>query len=209
LNWKHEDIHPFQDTTVKHPEHDSFQDRAKSLEDAFFAERDRELLAALSSRMGGAEAKELLISATGVRDEIALPELAGLPVPQFLAVLGLFPMVEVAWCDQELGSTERSIILQLAHEMGVTKGSPSHELLDRWLMKKPAENAGVLWEEYVRSVNSTLQPETVAVLKEAVMHRARRVAAAEGGILGFGKTVSATEEACLARLERAFDRPVK
>ncbi len=191
---------------MKHPQHDSFQDRAKSLEDAFFAERDRELLDALRSRLGSDQAKELLVAATGVKDELALPELAGLPVPQFLAVLGLFPMVEVAWCDQELGATERNIILQLAHELGVTKGSTAHELLERWMTKKPPENAANLWEEYVRSVNSTLKPETVAVLKEAVMHRARRVAAAEGGILGFGKKVSATEEACLARLERAFER---
>ena len=194
---------------MKHPEHDSFHDRAKSLEDAFFAERDRELLARLSNTLGSHDAKELLIAATGVKDEIALPELAGLPVPEFLAVLGLFPMVEVAWCDDELAPAEAKAILKIAHEMGVTEHSPAHELLDRWLAKKPAENAAKLWEEYVRAVNATLQSETVAKLKEAVMHRARRVAAAQGGILGFGKMISNTEEACLARLEKAFDAPAK
>jgi len=193
---------------VKHPEHDSFHDRAKSLEDAFFAERDRELLNALRSQIGSEEARQLLISATGVQDEIALPELAGLPAPQFLAVLGLFPMVEVAWCDQDLGDGEKATILKLAHEMGVTEGSPSHQLLDRWLAKKPPENAASIWESYVHSVIATLQPATVAKLKEGVMHRARRVASAEGGIYNFGRMISKTEEACLARLEKAFEKTV-
>jgi hypothetical protein len=190
---------------VKHPEHDSFHDRAKSLEDAFFAERDRELLDLLRSRLGSEEARQILIAATGVQDEIALPELAGLPVPQFLAVLGLFPMVEVAWCDKVLGDAEKATILKLAHEMGVVEGSPSHQLLDRWLTKKPADNAAAVWESYTKAVIATLQPATVAKLKEGVMHRARRVAAAEGGIYNLGRMISKVEEACLARLEKAFE----
>ncbi len=192
---------------MANPNFDAFHARAQSLEDAFFLERDQELLQKLRSRLGADETRTLVIAATGVQDEIAIPELAGLPVPQFLAILGLFPMVEVAWCDRSLGHEERKAVLKLAHEMGVTTGSASHELLERWLTQKPAENAASVWEDYVRAVVATLNPETVAKLKEGVLNRARKVAAAEGGIFGFGRAISTEEQACLDRLAKAFELP--
>ena len=191
---------------MKFLSHDTLHDRARHLEDAYFAERDYELLLSLSNRLSAEEARQMLIAATGVQDEIDLPGLVGLSAPQFLAVLGIFPMVEVAWCDGELGKNERRMIVQLTHEMGVLPGTPAHELMEHWLVQRPDENAGGRWEEYVRAIVATLQPTTAVILKERVIRRARRVASADGGIFNFGRMISSVEEACLLRLEGAFEK---
>jgi len=190
---------------MKLPEYDSIQDRGRALEEAFFAERDQELLETLRRRLTAEEARNVLAAATGVKDEIAIKELADLPVGQFLAVLGIFPLVEVAWCDRQLTASERKVILSAATEMGVPVDSPSHQLLDRWLQERPAEGAAGLWRDYVRAVCATLKPDTVAKLKDSVMGRARKVANAAGGVLGLGRKVSAAEQRCLDELAKAFE----
>jgi hypothetical protein len=171
----------------------------------FFAERDKALLEALRRRLTAEEAEKVLIAATGVLDQIRIPELAGLPVPQFLAVLGIFPMVQVAWSDRKISAHEREAMLAAAAEVGVHVGTPCHDLLGRWLQTRPPDNAESLWSEYVQAVCATLRPETVAILKEGVMERARKVAEASGGLLGLGNKISAREQACLDRMAQAFN----
>ena len=190
---------------MRHPDHDALHKRGKALEDTFFAVRDRQLLEALRRRLTAEEAEQVLAAATGVTEGIAIRELATLPAPHFLAVLGIFPLVAVAWCDGEIAAAERRAVLTAACDMGVPDDSPSRELLDRWLATRPAELAIELWSDYVQAVCRTLQPETVAKLKKGVMGRAQKVAAAAGGILGVGNKVSATEQACLDHLAKAFD----
>jgi hypothetical protein len=194
---------------MKPPEYDSIHQRGRALEEAFFAERDRQLLETLRRNLSSNEAKEVLASATGVLDEIAIPELAGVAAPQFLAILGIYPMVAVAWCDHKLSPEERRAILAAAHEMGVTEGSTSHQLLARWLESQPPDNVMKLWSDYVQSVCATLDPKTVAKLKSSVIGRATKVAAAAGGVLGLGNKISAAEQQCLDRLAEAFVPPAK
>jgi hypothetical protein len=194
---------------MKLPEYDTLHKRGRALEEAFFAKRDQQLLEALRRRLTAEEAESVLAAATGVADQIVIQELADLGAPQFLAVLGLFPLVEVAWCDGQVAAKEREAILAAAADMGLPVDSPSHKLLDRWLETRPAENALSLWSEYVQAVGATLKPETVAKLKRGVMGRAKKIAQAAGGILGMGNKISATEQACLDRLAKAFEPPAE
>lgn len=178
------------------------------MEELFFAERDRELLETLRRRLSAEEAQNLLAAATGVADTIAIKELSDLATPNFLAILGIFPMAEVAWCDGNVSAAERQAILKAVAEMGVQTESPSHQLLDRWLTTRPATDALTLWTNYVQAICATLNPETVAKLKKSVIGRAQDVARATGGILGMGSKISADEEASLMQLAKAFDTPV-
>ncbi len=189
---------------MSYPELDSIHKRGRVLEEAFFAERDRELLESLRRKMTSEEAKQVLASATGVVDEIEIPELKGLSLPQFLAVLGIFPLVEVAWCDRHISAEERQAILAAAAELGVVVDSPSYRLLDRWLESRPSDDAISLWTDYVRAVCATLEPKTIATLKKSVMGRAQQIAQAAGGIFGMGNKISPEERACLERLALAF-----
>jgi hypothetical protein len=190
---------------MKPPEYDSIHKRGRALEEAFFAERDQQLLQALRRRLSAEEAANVLAAATGVSDQIVIRELAELPAAHFLAVLGIFPLVEVAWCDRTVSAAERKAVLAAAADMGVLLDSPAHRLLDRWLESRPAETALSLWTDYVRAVCATLKPETVATLKDGVMQRARKIALAAGGVLGLGNKISAAEQACLDRLTQAFE----
>ena len=192
---------------MKLPEHDLIHERGQALENAFFAERDRQLLDVLRRRLALETVEHELTEATGVTDEIAIPELAGLPAPHFLALLGIFPMVEIAWCDRHISSKERALISTAAAEMGVTAGSATQALLNRWLENRPPENAAQLWTEYVQAVCATLTPETVKKLKQSVMGRAKKTAQATGGMLGVGEKISAAEKSCLERLAKAFPSP--
>jgi hypothetical protein len=176
------------------------------LEDAFFAERDRQLVEALRKRLSASEAEQLLAAATGVSDQIAVRELAGLSTPNVLAVLGIFPLVEIAWCDGQVSPEERRAVLAAAADMGVPVNSPSHQLLDRWLEQRPAEGALPLWTDYVHALCGTLEPALVDKLRDGVIGRAKKVARAAGGYLGLGNTVSAAEQTCLTRLASAFER---
>jgi hypothetical protein len=191
------------------PPNDLIHKRGRALEEAFFAERDWRLLETLRRKLSVEEAQKLLTAATGVVDEIAIPELSGIAAPQFLAILGIFPMVEVAWCDKEVSPDERKAVLAAAHEMGVERESTCHKLLDRWLESRPAEGVSRLWSDYVRAVCAALEPATVATLKQGVLGRAERVAAAAGGFLGIGNKVSVAERECMDRLAQAFVAPTK
>jgi hypothetical protein len=175
------------------------------MEEAFFADRDQQLLAALRRRLSAEEAEAALAAATGVTEKIAIRELAELPASHFLAVLGIFPLVEVAWCDRTVSAQERKAVLAAAADMGVPIDSPAHRLLDRWLESRPSETALSLWTDYVKAVCATLKPETVAKLKDGVMERAKQIALAAGGVLGMGNKISTAERACLDRLAAAFE----
>jgi hypothetical protein len=194
---------------MKNPEHDAIHQRGRALEEAFFAERDKQLLDDLRRRLTMEEAQKVLGAATGSMESIPLPELAGVAAPQFLAILGIFPMVDVAWCDKEVSDAERLAVLDAAHSMGVERGSPCHQLLDRWLESRPAENVEKLWGDYVQAVCAAVDSTTVSKLKKGVIDRAEKIATASGGILGIGNKISAAERACLDRLASAFAPPAK
>lgn len=189
--------------------HESLHQRGRALEEAFFADRDRQLLETLRRRLSMEEAQKVLAAATGVVDSIALPELAGVAAPQFLAILGIYPMIHVAWCDGDVSAEERQAILSAANGMGIEKGSTVQQLLERWLENRPAENVETLWSDYVHAVCASLDPGTVATLKKGVIGRAEKVAGATGGLLGMGNKISATEKTHLERLAQAFARPPK
>jgi hypothetical protein len=192
---------------MKTPDHDFLHERGRAMEDAFFAQRDRQLLDRLRLRLSAQEAEELLQSATGVSEKIALKELSDLSAPEFLAVLGLYPLVAIAWCDRRMEANERGAVVAAARDMGLSPASPSHELLEKWLEQPPAPQAMQLWTAYVQAVCKTLQPQTIQALRNSVMTRARKVAEAAGGFLGLGHRVSEQEQACLDQLARAFDEP--
>lgn len=187
-------------------EHDSLHHRGRLLEEAFFFERDQQLLEGMRRKLAADEAQALLEAATGVQEQIVIKEIADASAPQFLAILGLFPLVEVAWCDGQVEDAERQAVLKAAHEMGVVEGTVAHQLLDRWLEQPPTEDAKRLWADYASAICATLKPETSAKVQEAVLGRAKKVALAAGGFLGIGYKISAEESACLERLRQAFGK---
>lgn len=179
--------------------------RRKALEETFFAKQNHRLLAELRAKRALAERKESLSAASGIRDDAVLEQLAELGLAsETLAALSLAPLVEVAWADGGVDQREREAVLAAAEQVGIVKGEPSAQLLENWLEERPGSELHLAWKEYVEALSRQLSAEAAAALRQDLLGRARAVAEASGGLLGFGAKVSVSERAVLEELEKAF-----
>lgn len=150
------------------------------------------------------EERAQLSLASGISDEGVLRLLVDMDVSlDVLSAMALVPLVEVAWADGRMDPKEREAILRAAEAHGVQAGSPAHALVSGWLGRRPRPVMMQAWESYIQAVLEPLLEEERDDLRRALVGRAREVARAAGGFLGFG-AISEEEEAVLERLERAM-----
>jgi len=179
--------------------------REKALEDMFFEAQNTKLLEKMREQAKQESRREGLARITGIQDEELLGRLVELEIgPDTWAALSLVPLVEVAWSDDEIPERERRAILSAAEASGVTKTSPGYALLESWLERKPDARLLEVWGEYTVALCSRLDAKERESLRREVMGRARSVAEAAGGILGFGNKVNEREQRLLDELEKAF-----
>ena len=179
--------------------------RRRNLEDEFFLKRDQELLQALREKTASQERKTALADASGIADEELLGQLNELDVSaETLAALSLVPLIAVAWADRKLDDKERQAVLDAARQQGVEEEHPAYGLLERWLKQKPDAKLMAAWKGHVAALSQTLSEPARNTLKQDLLGRARAVAEAAGGLLGFGNKVSTVEQAVLDDLEKAF-----
>jgi hypothetical protein len=185
---------------------DSFGKRRQALEDSFFAERNRELLAQLQVQMEAEEHRAAISSASGISNPVVLDELVALNIgPDQVAALTLVPLIEVAWADGKMDAKERDAILKAAESQGLAKNEAVRALLENWLDEQPGPQLAPAWREYVASLCSHIDPKARKALQSDVIRQCRKVAEAAGGILGIG-SISSTEKAKLQELEAAFEK---
>lgn len=186
-------------------DYDALHARGKSLEDAYFAQRDRELAARLKQRLNADELKHLLHFSVGLKDELAVQGFAHLHTGvEVVAAMALLPLVEVAWCDGQVSPEEKAAVLRGAADMGMGPDSPLHSFLQNWLDHRPAPAAMDAWRNYVRAFVQIVEPAHAATARENILGRAEKVARAAGGFMGMGNKVSQAEQACLDSLAQAF-----
>ena len=180
-------------------------DRGRALEEAFFAQKNRDLLGKLAEALATEEAKDALSATTGIKDSAVIDELfeAGISADT-LAAFSLVPLVVVAWADGSVAPKEREAILEAAASEGIPTESAARKLLDNWLATAPPDDLLVAWKDYTAAAKTRLSDEAQARLASDVLARARAVAAAAGGILGIG-SVSQREEQVLKELEAALN----
>jgi RPA family protein len=77
-------------------------------------------------------------------------------------------------------------------------------MLEAWLASRPGPELLDTWEAMTRALCAQFASAERKALEEEVMGRARRVADATGGFLGFGDRVSIEERAVMERLAKAF-----
>jgi hypothetical protein len=180
-------------------------ERKKALENEFFAKENAKLLEKLRAEKEKLAAKEALAEASNLRDEQLLDRMVELDIgADTWTAVSLIPLVEVAWADGTLAAKERKAILEAAADTGVLPGKASYGLLESWLASRPGPEMLQLWGEYVVAIAERLDPEGKAILKAEILGRARAVAEAAGGLLGFGNRISPAEQAVLDRLEHPF-----
>lgn len=186
---------------------DKLHERATVVENQFFARRDQELLAKLREEMGVSEVRSALSAAIGIDDKEALDALVEHQIkPQTMLVVGLIPMVAVAWSDSVLESAEREAISKAACNVGIKEGTASFELLQSWLAEKPDDDLLDAWKSYASALVETLDDGALAKVRDRVIGRAESAAEAAGGFLGLGNKVSDSERKVIDDLKQTFSQ---
>jgi hypothetical protein len=190
---------------AKGSSNDPFKQREIALEEAFFKERDRQLLEKLRGELSAKEEKRKVGHVTGIVEEHVLDSLVKAGVQaETLTAVALIPLVEVAWCDGTVAPEEREAVLNAAVAHGIHPDSAAYALLKRWLEDQPDPGIIGAWKEYVHELARVTPKETIAAMKKNMLDRAHRVAAAAGGFLGLA-TISKHEHAKIDELAKAWD----
>ena len=115
----------------------------------------------------------------------------------------IVPIVQVAWAEGGVSDDERALILQFARERGVQAGSAADRQLQQWLVERPSEDVFSRATRLIRAMLDHPEGQSKALTLEDLVHRCEEIAAASGGILGFGK-ISSEERALLRRIQTAL-----
>ena len=181
------------------------KEKAKALEDSFFALENAKLLQQLREETAKEEKRKEFREYLNIDNEEIIDALVELEVePETLVAFSLVPLVEVAWADGEIQPKEREAIIRAAVERGVEEGSPTCDLLRNWLQTKPDPKLLEVWRGYIDELKESLGERSRAHLKSGTMGRARAIAEAAGGFLGVA-SISPAEKEMLEKLEWAFD----
>ena len=182
------------------------KERGRSLEDEYFARRDRELIE--TQRRLAADAEELrkLGETLGLSDGEVLAALRseGLDASQ-AALVFVLPAIEVAWADGAVGKGERDLLHEQLRRHS-DQQQPSVQViarLDGWLSTRPPDR---LFEQARRAaqlrVSKTGEAERPALSKQ-ILAEATAVAEASRGLLGLS-AVSSPERRALEALAAAL-----
>ena len=188
-------------------QHDELmRQRSEALESEFFRRHDAALIRRKRDETRVRAERRALAAASGIADDRVLDELLRLGIrARTVAPLALVPLVEVAWADGTIDPREMEAVLAAAAGAGLPPASPGYELLESWLVERPAPALRQLWADYIHSLCQAVSPQARRELRDDLLGRARRVAEAAGGVLGLGPRVSSAEAAVLADLAAAFE----
>lgn len=185
---------------------DSLHRRGQAIEDLFFAESDRKLLAEIRHEIDKVASRAVLEAATGISDIDVLDALSESGIkPESLASVALIPLVALAWCDNKLEDNEKTAILKAADEAGIRTGGASYNMLEIWFSQKPDQELFDAWKSYIGSLKSSLDEVSLKQLKNSVVSRTEEVAKAAGGYLRMINKISDSERRVIDEVSKAFE----
>jgi tellurite resistance protein len=186
---------------------DSMARRGKGLEEEYFHRKEKELREKLRQQRAAEAARQELAEATGIPNEEILKTLQELGYTRdTVALLHFVPLLNVAWADNSVSPQEREMILEAARLHGVAEDSAAYKQLTEWLINRPSDE---FFEHTLRIIGDFLEsaPESAGTPDaRGLLDKATRVAAASGGILGFGNKISDEERKQLERIAEALGK---
>jgi hypothetical protein len=166
----------------------------------FFAELEHQIVNQLCEEASSPQGRDELIRSTGIHDTELIDELGKLGVTaDGLMALRLFPLVLVAWAEQNADASERDAVMTQAVRLGVRENSTAWILLDQWLQKRPPAIGVDAWRRYTHEMFAEMSNVAQNRLIELTEKQMTSVAKASGGHFGFGK-VSAKEKAIIHQI---------
>lgn len=122
-------------------------------------------------------------------------------------VLGLLPLVYVAWADGKVQRAERETILRAAGELGwLADGGQA--ALERWLTERPTEaqlRTGIALLNHLSKARAAGGEHFDADDLHHLLLLCKDVADSAGGFLGLGSAQSAEEVTALEAIAEALD----
>lgn len=189
----------------------TFQERARALEDAFFYQVDQRLLAKLHEEFVAQKNRDALQAASGIADAELLDELVRIGVrPETLSAVSLIPLVMVAWADGKIDADEIRTIAKAEKDAGIAPDSMTHQMLEHWLTHKPDEKLLNTWVLYINTLRDSLSESGNLLLSKQVLKRAQLVAKSSGGAIDIEKlninygSVSPSEQQVLDRIRHTM-----
>jgi hypothetical protein len=151
------------------------------------------------------EARHQLAQVSGITNESILNDLLEHDVTAATAAaLPLVPLVLTAWADGAMEAPERAAIMKAMADHDLIPSQPAHELLMSWLDEAPDSSLFGVWEMYTRGIREVMDAQSFLEWKTRIMDRAEFIAAAAGGFMGIGFTISAAEKSILVKLDSSF-----
>lgn len=148
--------------------------------------------------------REGLLRSTGIHDDVLLAELGKLGITaDGLVALRLFPLVLVAWAEDNVDAKERAAVMDEATKLGITDGSTARILLHQWLAQKPPGLGVDAWRRYTKEIFKGMSAAGRGRLITLTHSQMTAVARASGGFLGLGK-VSGKEQAIIHQVLTAM-----
>lgn len=178
--------------------HDDLQNRGRALEEEYFRRRDQELVEKLRAAAEATRRREGLADQTGLTDPALVAEVEALGfTPETVALLPLMPVLQVAWAEGGIAKEERAQIQALAAARGITDGSPADVRLQAWMAENPGAAVFVKANRLIAAVLAADGKVASDLTVGDLVAYCEHVAAASGGVMGFGK-VSTEEKTLLA-----------
>lgn len=180
-----------------------FEQRAASLEEAYFHRVNQKLKDDLKKASTDKVKRQELATATGIGDEALLQSLVDQGISaESLVALSLVPVVAVAWADGKLDDKERAEILSGTD--GIEENEVSGHLLNDWLAEKPSSELFEAWKSFAKSVMDNQSDATKTILQDNLYARCTAVAKAHGGTFGFG-SISPSEQKMLDQIKAVLN----
>ena len=183
------------------PDKDVIADLRRAKEEEYFRRKEQELVEKMRLHATLLAERQRMGEAVGIPNEGIIVDLQVLGyTTETVGLVHLVPLLQVAWIDGEVSERERKLILEVAGERGIEEGSKSYRQLSDWLDHPLSEEDFQKTLRVIRMMLLALSPEEREATKRDLLSCCSRVAAASGGILGLGRTISDIEHALLERI---------
>lgn len=182
-------------------EKDVFAQRKRGLEEEYFRKKEQELLEQIRRRTASQAERQELAAVTGIADEEILATLHELGYTrETVRLLYLIPLAQVAWASGSVTERECEMTLEAARLCGIIEGSREHQQLTAWLDERPEQEFFDQTLRVIRDVTESLPPEKRESGRKSLVTFCINIAAASGGILGFGNKISDAEQTVIERI---------
>ena len=164
-------------------------------EEEYFLSRERELLRRLQAKAREEAERKNLAQAVGIENAQILEVLREMGFDrETVVLLGLLPLIQVAWSDGAISPEERAGLLEVSHTKGIEEGSAAHARLVTWLDRRPESTFFERALTIIRDLMSYQTEDQRTASSADLFAACERIASTSGGILGLGAVSSAERE---------------